>query len=208
MLLDLDFDVSTTNLQPVAVTPELQLAVEQFVYLEARLLDERRFDEWLALWTADGMYWMPRKPEQASPYDHISLMWEDAMLREVRVKRLTNPNNWSQQPPTRSARLVGNVMIDGRTAAGELVVRAGFQLTEWRSSQQQMAGSVVFKLKDLVAGSAPGDQNSPTAVTAMATSPPPAAASTHGTAGRFALHMKRVTLVNSDDVLPIIEVFV
>jgi ethylbenzene dioxygenase beta subunit len=182
MLLDLDFDVSTRDLQPVDVTPELQLAVTRFVYLEARLLDERRFDEWLALWTPDGMYWMPRRPDQPSPYDHISLMWEDAMLREVRVKRLLRPVVRIEQPPTRTARLVGNVMVDGRTAAGELVVTASFQLTEWRNVAQQRAGAVTYKLKE---GAASGS-----------------------TSAGFALHMKRVTLVDSDGVLPIIEVFV
>lgn len=176
MMLDLDFDVSTDKLQPVDVSPDLQQAVTQFVYREARLLDERRFEEWLGLWTADGMYWMPRKADQKSPYDHISILWEDAMLREVRVKRLRNPNNWSQQPPTRTARLVGNVMIDGRTEAGDLVVHAAFQLTEWRKEQVHRAGSISYLLK-------PG-------------------------ADGYRLHMKRVVLVDCDDVLPLIEVFV
>lgn len=178
MMLDLDFDVSTTGLQPVALSPEAYHSVTQFLYLEARLLDERRFDEWLALWTPDGMYWIPREHGQASPYDHISLAWEDAMLRQVRVKRLRHARNWSQLPPTRTARLIGNVMVDGETGSGELVVRASFQLSEWRSDEvhQHLAGACIYKLK-------------------------PAAG------GGFQLHMKRVDLVNCDARLPNLEVF-
>ena len=37
----------------------LQHEVEQFLYHEARLLDERKFDDWLALLTDDIHYWMP-----------------------------------------------------------------------------------------------------------------------------------------------------
>jgi benzoate/toluate 1,2-dioxygenase beta subunit len=179
MLLDLDFDVSTAELRPAPLSLEAQRGVEQFLYREARLLDERRLAEWLALWTPDGMYWIPRAHGQASPYDHISIAWEDAMLREVRVTRLANPRNWSQLPPTRTARLLGNVMVDGETAAGELVVRATFQLTEWRSSDvhQQLAGACTYKLKQ---------------------------AANRG----WRLHMKRVDLVNCDAMLPNLEVFV
>jgi ethylbenzene dioxygenase subunit beta len=179
MLLDLDFDVSTDTLRPAALSLEAQRGVEQFLYLESRLLDERRQSEWLALWTPDGMYWIPRACGQASPYDHISIAWEDAMLREVRVSRLGHARNWSQRPPTRGARLLGNPMIDGETAAGDLVVRATFQLTEWRSVevQQQLAGHCTYKLK-----------------------PAPE--------GGWRLHMKRVDLVNAEAMLPMIEVFV
>lgn len=179
MLLDLDFDVSTHGLAPVELSLLAHHGVQQFLFLEARLLDERRFDEWLALWTPEGMYWIPREHGQASPYDHISLAWEDAMLREVRVTRLQHARNWSQVPPTRTARLLGNVMVDGQTASGELVVRAGFQLSEWRSQdvQQQLAGACTYKLRP-------------------------------DGAGGWRLHMKRVDLVNCDARLPNLEVFV
>ncbi|MEJ8856943.1 aromatic-ring-hydroxylating dioxygenase subunit beta [Variovorax robiniae] len=147
MLLDLDFDVSTDKLSPVDVPMETWLRLQQFVYREARLLDERRWDDWLSLWTDDGMYWLPQQHGQASPYDHISLAWEDKMLREVRVRRVEHARNWSQQPPTHATRLVGNVSVDGTDAAGNLVVRAVFQMTEWRKRQtRQLAGDYIYKL--------------------------------------------------------------
>jgi benzoate/toluate 1,2-dioxygenase beta subunit len=91
MLLDLDFDVSTDGLSPADVPADAYHRIAQFLYREARLLDERRYADWQALWTADGMYWMPRAPGQQSPYDHISLFWEDRMLRDVRIRRLEHP---------------------------------------------------------------------------------------------------------------------
>lgn len=33
--------------------------IEEFLYAEAELLDQRRFREWLDLFTEDARYWMP-----------------------------------------------------------------------------------------------------------------------------------------------------
>lgn len=149
MLFDIDFDVSVDNLQPVNFTPEQKEAVAQYLYAEARLLDERRWEEWLQLWTEDGMYWAPQSFEQTSPYDHISLFWENKMLRELRVRRLENERNWSQQPPTQSSRLLGNICIEGKDDKGYLVVRATFQSVESRAGQQRvLAGSYIYKLAE------------------------------------------------------------
>ncbi|HEU0229134.1 MAG TPA: aromatic-ring-hydroxylating dioxygenase subunit beta, partial [Burkholderiaceae bacterium] len=51
-----------------------------FVHAEARLLDERRFEEWLDLFTEDGRYWMPLTPGQTDPILQGSLMYEDKLL--------------------------------------------------------------------------------------------------------------------------------
>lgn len=147
MLFDIDFDVSIENLQPVALSAETKEAVTQFLYHEAHLLDERSWDEWLDLWTDDGMYWAPHSFEQTNPYDHISLFWENKMLRELRIRRLENARNWSQQPPTQSSRLIGNISILGQDAGGYLVVRASFQSLEYRAGKQRLlGGSYIYKL--------------------------------------------------------------
>jgi ethylbenzene dioxygenase subunit beta len=132
----------TATLRPVKLTLEEQREVEQFLFHEARLLDESRGDEWLKLFTADGTYWAPLTHDQEDPFNHVSLFWEDALLREVRMRRLKNWRNWSQQPPSRSAHVVGNVMIDGCNEQGDLVVHSTFQMVEWRKEDQRLfAGS-------------------------------------------------------------------
>jgi ethylbenzene dioxygenase subunit beta len=148
MVLDLDFDVTVDRLQPANFSLDRYFALQQFLYFEARLLDERRWSEWLALWTPEGMYWIPHSHKQASPFDHISLAWENHMLREVRARRVENPRNWSQLPPTQTARVLGNITVEGWDTAGFLVVRCVFQLSEWRKKHRQLAGSYLFKLKE------------------------------------------------------------
>jgi len=126
--------------------PATARAVEAYVLDEARLLDERRWDEWLALWTDDGRYWMPRFHGQADPFDQISLFFEDRILRETRVRRLRNPRNWSQQPVTQSCRLVGSIRIDGLDAQGHVIVRSVLNYTEYRLEQRQLTAQVFHKL--------------------------------------------------------------
>lgn len=74
----------------------------QLVEHEARLLDERRFDEWLSLFTEDGWYWMPASWGQRSPDDSLSLLYEDKRLLALRVRRLSSLVIHVEQPPSRT----------------------------------------------------------------------------------------------------------
>ena len=60
-----------------------------FVIHEARLIDQHRLEEWLDLFTDDGIYWMPLEWGQTDPKLTTSLMYEDKLL-------LTIPNRATQ----------------------------------------------------------------------------------------------------------------
>ena len=115
------------------------LQCEQFLIHEARLLDEARFDEWLALFTLDAWYWVPAEPGQASPRDTISLMYDDRRLLETRVRRLASPRIYSQEPRSRTSRIVANVTIE-ESANDACIVRSKFQLLEYRREAQRIFG--------------------------------------------------------------------
>ena len=83
---------------PVATAEEL----EQFVYHEASLIDEKRFDEWYELFTDDARYWMPLTRGQPDGENHTSLFYEDKLLLKVRIERLKNPRSFSQHQPSQS----------------------------------------------------------------------------------------------------------
>ena len=73
-----------------------------FVAHEARLLDERRYDEWLALFADDGRYWVPLQgAAQQEGAAHNALADEDRLLLQLRIERLKNPRAHSQHPPSR-----------------------------------------------------------------------------------------------------------
>jgi 3-phenylpropionate/cinnamic acid dioxygenase small subunit len=83
-----------------------------FVYREARLLDEMRYEEWLKLFAADGRYWMPAEWQQTDPKLQASLMYEDLLLLRIRVERLSGARTFSQKPKSRSQHLLQAPQID------------------------------------------------------------------------------------------------
>ncbi|HEY6825098.1 MAG TPA: aromatic-ring-hydroxylating dioxygenase subunit beta, partial [Steroidobacteraceae bacterium] len=75
----------------MSAAPDLA-TLTQFVYDEARLIDEKRFEEWYELFTDDGYYWMPLTRGQPDGENHTSLLYEDKLLLRVRIDRLKNPH--------------------------------------------------------------------------------------------------------------------
>ena len=67
-----------------------------FIYAEARMLDEGRYDEWLALWLDDGHYWMPLDYKQDDPHLTTSLLYEDMFMLKLRVRRLKGARTYSR----------------------------------------------------------------------------------------------------------------
>ena len=100
-------------------------ACEHFLLHEARLLDEARFEEWLALFTEDAWYWVPSEPEQGTPLDTVSLIYDDRQLLETRVRRLAI-RIYAQQPRARTSRIVANVTIEDDAEAATTLVRSKF----------------------------------------------------------------------------------
>lgn len=122
--------------------------IERFLFHEARLLDEQRWDEWNALYLEDAAYWAPAAPDQPEPHNHVSLIYETGLLRAVRIKRYRHPNAFSLQPKPRSAHLVSNVMLDDfDEATGRCVVTSRFIMLQYRREKQDLfAGAYTHEL--------------------------------------------------------------
>jgi benzoate/toluate 1,2-dioxygenase beta subunit len=116
---------------------------EQFLLHEARLLDEGKFDDWLALFTPEAWYWVPSEPDQADPVETVSLIYDDRRLLETRVRRLASPRMYSQEPRSRTSRMIGNVSIE-ETGKGFATVRSKFMMIEYRREQQRLFGGTAL----------------------------------------------------------------
>jgi benzoate/toluate 1,2-dioxygenase beta subunit len=122
-------------------------AVARFLYNEARLLDERRWSEWLELFVPEGTYWVPLAADQADPVDHVSLFYEDALMRQVRAHRLNDKRAWSQKPPVRTLRTVANIQVEPGASAESIVSKSAFTIVEWRAPRQRiLAGRYTHRL--------------------------------------------------------------
>ena len=138
--------MSVTALQTGAACALDRQQCEDFLIHEARLLDDGRFDEWLALFTADARYWVPSEPGQKSPLDTVSLMYDDRRLLETRVRRLASPRIYSQEPRSRTSRIVTNVTLEDGSAPA-IAVRSKFVLVEYRRQEQRLfAGTYLHTL--------------------------------------------------------------
>jgi 3-phenylpropionate/cinnamic acid dioxygenase small subunit len=120
---------------------------ETFLVYEARLLDEGYFDEWLELFTPDAYYWVPSQPDQADPFETVSLMYDDRRLLETRVRRLSHPRIYSQEPRSRTSRIVTNLCVEPGAGESGITVRSKFVLVEFRREEQRLfAGSYTHRL--------------------------------------------------------------
>jgi 3-phenylpropionate/cinnamic acid dioxygenase small subunit len=116
---------------------------EQFLLHEARLLDEGKFDDWLKLFTPEAWYWVPSEPDQADPQETVSLIYDDRRLLETRVRRLSSPRMYSQEPRSRTSRIVTNVTIE-EADRSSCTVRSKFMMIEYRREQQRLFGGTAL----------------------------------------------------------------
>lgn len=121
----------------------LQHRVERFYYDEAALLDDRRYDDWLALFAEDIRYVMPLrtnrirrewKLEFSGPHESAYFDEDHASL-DMRVRKFASGTNWAEDPPSRTRHLIGNVRIDS-SEAGAIAVRSAFIVYRNRLERQ------------------------------------------------------------------------
>jgi 3-phenylpropionate/cinnamic acid dioxygenase small subunit len=115
----------------------------QFVIREARLLDEKRFDEWYELFAEDGHYWVPASPDQPDPLNHNSLAYEDRLLLKLRIERLKQPTAYSQKPASRCHHLLQAPEIE-KSEKNEFLIRTSFIYTETRGDDSQRYAAVAW----------------------------------------------------------------
>lgn len=113
--------------------------VQAFLIAEARLLDERRFDEWEALFADDATYWVPIHTDAAIP-GAISIIHDDRARLHERVYRLTKTPVLDQNPPSRTVRFVSNVEVNRSGANGEVTAYCAQLITEMRPGGPGQAG--------------------------------------------------------------------
>ena len=119
----------------MAVTEEDLVA---FVYNEARILDELRFEDWLDLFAEDGRYWMPAEWPATDPLKQQAFLYEDKFLLDVRIRRLAGAKTYSQKPHSRCAHVLQQPMVDAMDPAANLYKTwTPFHYVEARASQRE-----------------------------------------------------------------------
>jgi 3-phenylpropionate/cinnamic acid dioxygenase small subunit len=135
---------------------EIVREVEQFLYREARLLDERRFHEWLELFTDDVHYWMgartnryPRSSKRCHPQSQpirrgrsykeaeLAILDETKATLTGRVARLDTGMAWAEDPPSRTRHMISNIEVEAGDAEGEFRVYSNFIVYRSRAESEE-----------------------------------------------------------------------
>ena len=134
------------------LAPEMHCELRDFVHLEARLLDEGRFEDWVELFHEDGVYWVPASPGQASPETALSLFHEARPLLALRARRLAHPQTHVNTPPARTHHHLSN--IEGADlGGGGYALRCMLLMVEWRNGTQRLfSASCNYQLRRSLAG--------------------------------------------------------
>lgn len=137
------------------VDAQLQHEVEQFLYHEAAVIDDRRYVEWLELFTEDCHYYMPTRynrmrremDHEFSRIDEVAHFDDDKASLRVRVKRLLTGQAWAEDPPSRTRHMVSNVRIE-RLGEAELRVSCNFHV--YRSRLERDVESFIGRREDVL----------------------------------------------------------
>jgi 3-phenylpropionate/cinnamic acid dioxygenase small subunit len=111
--------------------------IESFIHHEVGLLDERRFDEWMELFTEDGYYWVPTQPGQQDPLRTASLFYDDRRAMKARFIRLKHPRIHVQTPASRTRHVVSGIRLEPPEGPGECLVSSSFLMLEYRPGYEQ-----------------------------------------------------------------------
>jgi 3-phenylpropionate/cinnamic acid dioxygenase small subunit len=98
--------------------------VTRLLHTEARLLDERKFEDWMALMTPDATYWVPSRVDQADPWNEVSLMFDDLEIMKT------------QLPHSRTVRQVSNIEVS-RDEGDSVTARSVLFMFEHRPTLPQ-----------------------------------------------------------------------
>jgi benzoate/toluate 1,2-dioxygenase beta subunit len=125
-------------------------AIEEFLYEEARLADSHRYEEWLALWTDDALYWVPAAGgKDTDPLQQASYIYDNIVRLRTRVGMLMSGEKFSQLPPSGLVRVVSNIFVEGQDDNGDVAVNAKFILLESRRELLMWGGDIFYKLRPI-----------------------------------------------------------
>jgi 3-phenylpropionate/cinnamic acid dioxygenase small subunit len=138
------------------VGAELQHEIEQFLYFEAALLDERRIEEWVALMADDVKYVMPIRGNRSdrdmakefSGADGLAYYDESKESLQFRMRKLKSGMAWAESPPSRTRRLVSNIRVVPSADGIQFKVRSSFML--YRTRLERQVDTFVGERQDLL----------------------------------------------------------
>jgi 3-phenylpropionate/cinnamic acid dioxygenase small subunit len=139
-----------------AITPQLQWELEQFLYAEAAMLDQRRFRDWYAHLAEELRYRMPltfnrlaRERDHEYSRDDETCLFDDTKASiHIRLKRLETGMAWAEEPPSRTRHMITNVRLEPTETPDAYKVHSYFHL--YRSRLERQIDQLVGARSDII----------------------------------------------------------
>jgi 3-phenylpropionate/cinnamic acid dioxygenase small subunit len=112
---------------------DLRDQVRRLLEREARLLDQGRNTDWLGLYAPECLYWVPASADGGDPRREVATAFDDRRRLEDRIFRLGSDYAWSQQPASRTSRMVSNVAVFRTGDEDILMTRSSFLISEFHA---------------------------------------------------------------------------
>ena len=115
-------------------------AVTAFIYREARFQDEHQYEAWEALWTDDGVYWVPANGADIDPEKEMSIIYDNRSRIALRVRQLLTGKHFTQTPQSRLRRLVSNIELLDQQPGGDIAVGSNSMIFEFEPARRHGLG--------------------------------------------------------------------
>ena len=124
-----DWQTESAEITDAARRDAFRLLLER----EARLLEQDRHTDWLEMYASECLYWVPASADGGDPMREVAIAFDDRRRLEDRVYRLGTDYAWSQQPPSRTSRIVSNVAAFETADNAVVMTRSTFLITEFQA---------------------------------------------------------------------------
>ena len=111
------------------------------IWKEADMLDAADLDNWMALYSEDGTYWMPASHDQPDAENHISHFYDDRVMMEIRRRNFVHPRAASKDHQVRCSHMISNFqLLEGKPQENTFSVSSNFQVLMYYREQQRIFG--------------------------------------------------------------------
>ena len=117
--------------------PEVRNIFGMLLEKEARLLDQNCLNDWLTLYVPECIYWVPATPNGGDPRAEFAVCFDDRRRIEDRIYRLQNEFAWSQQPVSRTSRIISNISAFSTGETDTVMLRSTFLTTEFQAGDKR-----------------------------------------------------------------------
>lgn len=119
--------------------------VEQFLFNEANLIDDRNFEAWLDLFAEDALYWVPANDDKMDPTQHVSIVYDTKEGLKDRIWRLGSGAAYAQEPPSKTMHQLSNIQVAQDPQTKQITARCHLNIYEYRHNHHLLSMDTVMQ---------------------------------------------------------------